>query len=93
LVGKNDNESLNEVLIESFIEWDIIEIIAITVDNGKNIIKAVNGIEKIELIRCLGQTLSMKILILIMILMYLYWRQYEKKFLLLSEEAKRIFRV
>jgi hypothetical protein len=30
------------------IEWDIIEIIAITVDNDKNIIKAVKGIEKIE---------------------------------------------
>jgi hypothetical protein len=29
------------------IEWDIIEIIAFTVDNGKNIIKAVDGIEKI----------------------------------------------
>ena len=35
LVGKHDNESLNEALIEKFIEWDIIEIIAITVDNGK----------------------------------------------------------
>jgi hypothetical protein len=61
---------LNEALKESFIEWDVIEIIAITVDNGKNKIKAVNGIENIELIRCLGQTLSIKILILIMILMY-----------------------
>ena len=59
MVGKNDNESLNEVLIESFIEWDIIEIIAITVDNGKNIIKAVNSIENIELIRCIGHTLNL----------------------------------
>jgi len=69
LVGKHDNESLKETLIGSFIEWDIIEIIAIKVDNGKKKIKAVNGIENIELTRCLGHILSMKILILIMILM------------------------
>jgi hypothetical protein len=47
----------------------IIEIKAITVYNGKNIIKAVKGIEKNELIRCLGHALSIKILILIVILM------------------------
>ena len=50
-------------------EQNIIEIIAITVDNGKNKIAAVNAIENIELIRCLGHKLSMKKLILIMILM------------------------
>jgi hypothetical protein len=38
--------------MESFIEWDIIEIIA--ADNDKNIVKAVNGIENIELISYLG---------------------------------------
>jgi len=69
LVGKHDNESLKEALIWAFIEWDIIKIIAITVDNGENKIKAVNAIENIELIRCLGHRLSMKILILIMKLM------------------------
>ncbi len=37
LVGKRDNESLKEALIESFIEWDIL---SITVDNDKNIISA-----------------------------------------------------
>jgi hypothetical protein len=41
---------LKESLIESFIEWDIIEI------------KAVNGIENIELLGCLGHILSMKML-------------------------------
>jgi len=34
-------------------------IIAITADNGKNIIKAVNGIENIELIRCFGHTMNL----------------------------------
>ncbi len=63
LAGKHDNKSLKEALIGSFMEWDIIEIIAITVDIVKIKIKAVNGIENIELIRCLGHTLSMKILI------------------------------
>ena len=59
LVGKHDNESLKEALIESFSEWGINDkIIAITVDNGKNIIKAVNGIENIELIRCFGHTMN-----------------------------------
>jgi hypothetical protein len=29
LVGKHDNKSLKEALIGSFMEWDIIEIIAI----------------------------------------------------------------
>jgi hypothetical protein len=47
LVCKHDNESLKEALIESFIEWGITDkILAITVDKGKNIIKAVNGIER-----------------------------------------------
>jgi len=44
LVDKHDNESLKEALMESFIKWDIIEVIAITAYNGKNIIKALNGI-------------------------------------------------
>ena len=40
LVGKHDNESLKEALIESFIEWGITDkIIAITVDNGKSKLK------------------------------------------------------
>ena len=69
MVGKHGNESLKEALIWAFIEWDIIKIIAITVDNGENKIKAVNAIENIELIRCLGHRSSMKILILIMTLM------------------------
>jgi hypothetical protein len=42
LVGKHDNESLKETLIGSFIEWDIIEIIATTVDNGKKKLKRKN---------------------------------------------------
>jgi hypothetical protein len=42
------------------IEWNIIDKIkAITVDNGKNVIKAVNGTENIELIRCIGHTLNL----------------------------------
>ena len=42
------------------IEWDIIDKIkATTVDNGKNVIKAVNGTENIELIRCIGNTLNL----------------------------------
>jgi len=75
-------------------EWDIIEIIAITVDIVKIKIKAVNGIENIELIRCLGHTLSMKILIFSYwfdIDVIDFWRQYELKFPLLSQEAKIIF--
>jgi len=67
LASKHNNEYLKVALIGSFIEWDIIEIIAIKVDDGKNKIKEGNGIENIELIRCLGHTLQ--ILILIMILM------------------------
>ncbi len=59
LAGKHDNKSLKEALIGSFMEQDIIEIIAITVDNGKNKIAAVKAIEIIELIRCSGHT-SMK---------------------------------
>ncbi len=62
-------------------EQNIIEIIAITVDNGKNKIAAVNAIENIELIRCLGHTIDV----------IDFWRQYEQKFSLLSQEAKRIF--
>jgi len=69
LASKHNNEYLKVALIGSFIEWDIIEIIAIKVDDGKNKIKAGNCIENIELIHCLVHTLSMKILILIMILM------------------------
>ncbi len=62
---------MNGLLIESFIEWDIIEIIAITVDNGKNIIKAVNGIENIELLGCLRAHIDYEnVKILIVILMY-----------------------
>ena len=35
------------------------KILAITVDNGKNIIKAVNGIKNIEWIRCFGHTMNL----------------------------------
>jgi len=71
---------LKESLIESFIEWDIIEI------------KAVNGIENIELLGCLGHLLSMKmlkywLLCWCMRLLAPVW----KEFLFLRQEAKRIF--
>ncbi len=64
------------------IEWDIIEIIAITVDNDKNIIKAVKGIEKIEY-ENINTDYDIDVLD--------FQRQYEKKFPLLSQEVKRIF--
>jgi hypothetical protein len=64
------------------IEWDIIEIIAFTVDNGKNIIKAVDGIEKIWY-ENINTDYDIDVVD--------FWRKYEKKFRLLSQGVKRIF--
>jgi len=59
IVGNHDNVTLKNKITQVFEEWKIMEKVEfISVDNGKNIIKAVRGLD-VFLLRCLGHTINL----------------------------------